>query len=708
MRSFQKKWWLLGGLVACFFHSEGVWSQLSSGGVPSSFSQKGIPNAPLVMLPQLPAVYENQAESDTIHLKPLIFAYSFDLSYDMEKDGRWDTLADGRLIWRIGFVSPGAYSLNVIFSTFDIPAEGRVFLYDLSKETVLGAFTSAVAGKNKVFPVMPVPGECLIVEYNLPAGVKETGMLEIGRISHDFRNIFHLMGTKDGSFGMSGECNLDINCAIANDWQLHKHSVCRLLVNGNELCSGVLLNNTAQDGKPYLYTVNHCIGNQSDAATTLAVFNYESPYCNGPDATITQSLSSATLHATSDKLDFTLMELNSMPPASYHPYYAGWKRIENGISSTVCIHYPQGDVKKFAQDNNPPVSATYSDASSTYDPNAHWKVNRWDIGTTEAGSSGSPLFEQTGLVVGILTGGDARCGKSINDYFAKTARAWSDYADTTEQLVYWLDPLNTGAYSLAGYNPYSSDELNARYLVSTSRQCQGDEVVFTDFSSGDILQYDWQFGDDAVPPTASGPGPHKVTYNADGVKNTRLIVYDATTSDTMTSAPTILVNVPVTAGFSYAEDLNHWIRFTDQSTNAARYYWDFGDNATPVTQMSPEHRYANTGNYETYQRVSNQACTDTMSEAIVVTAVEESVIMGFRIYPQPADRILHLEWDQSYEQGSAILFDVTGRTILSKGWRDNMTRTEIPCGDLAPGVYTLRIYLGSTIVNMKVVITHKY
>ena len=42
-----------------------------------------------------------------------------------------------------------------------------------------------------------------------------------------------------------------------------------------------------------------------------------------------------------------------------------------------------------------------------------WWIRGWDIGSTEGGSSGAPLFNAGQRVIGLLSGGIARCGDSI-------------------------------------------------------------------------------------------------------------------------------------------------------------------------------------------------------------------------------------------------------------------------------------------------------
>ena len=48
------------------------------------------------------------------------------------------------------------------------------------------------------------------------------------------------MTTKDNRYNSSQPCNIDINCPEGTPYSVEKRSVCRLMINGIELCSGVL------------------------------------------------------------------------------------------------------------------------------------------------------------------------------------------------------------------------------------------------------------------------------------------------------------------------------------------------------------------------------------------------------------------------------------------------------------------------------------
>ena len=73
------------------------------------------------------------------------------------------------------------------------------------------------------------------------------------------------------------------------------------------------------------YKYRFCsITDNNDAAKSIFVFGYESPWCDGPDGRVTHSISGSLLKATNINIDFSLVELTSFPPVTYKPYFAGW------------------------------------------------------------------------------------------------------------------------------------------------------------------------------------------------------------------------------------------------------------------------------------------------------------------------------------------------------------------------------------------------
>ena len=288
----------------------------------------------------------------------------------------------------------------------------------------------------------------------VPSFIKNPGLLKIAHVGKGYEDFVSDSRLKDEWYGASESCNVDINCMENSEIKKLKYSVCRIIYLGNERCTGTLINNTGNNARPLVLTAQHCLSNNFTAETSIFYFDYESPYCNGPDGNSLKSISGSSLIATTDnKLDFALVELTADPPFNYRPFFTGWNNTNIPPDNSFSIHHPLGDVKKIAIDFD---QATTDDYGEGYDVNTHWLISDWETGTTERGSSGAPLFNQNGELTGTLTGGDANCELSVNDYYQKLYHSWEDYQDRSQQLKYWLDPADSGDENLDGYDPFES------------------------------------------------------------------------------------------------------------------------------------------------------------------------------------------------------------------------------------------------------------
>ncbi len=438
--------------ILIFLNSFLAFSQINQGGTPHSWEINDLKELEMHNLQSTKNEF-TKVNTDRIHSGAFEFAKLINANINMYEKGTWNNLPNGDKVWRIQLKSKGAFSLNILFSEFVIPIGAKVFIYSPNREMVLGAFTSENNKKSGKLATIPLSGDELIVEYYQPKNAEFDGILTIGNVGHDYVNAFR---AKDGNFGRSGNCNIDINCMEGDNWQIEKHAVCRMIVSGKWLCTGTLINNAKEDEAPFVLTANHCIEYQDKAENTIFLFNYESPWCKGPDGNVSQTISGCDLIATKNKgdgyLDFTLVKLSKNVPVAYKPFFAGWDSRQNFPKNSTGIHHPWGDVKKISLDNDAPLKANYDEFG--YDKQTFWKVLEWDAGTTEGGSSGSSMFDQNHRIVGTLTGGEASCENSVNDLYQMFAASYASYSTDTNQLKKWLDPNNTGISYLDGYNPY--------------------------------------------------------------------------------------------------------------------------------------------------------------------------------------------------------------------------------------------------------------
>ncbi len=676
-----------------------VRAQISYGGSPAVPAHKSMNEIPVIRMPGFNvSEYLRKTEAaDTRSLKPMIFAKPFELAVEPSQDGVWTVLPNGTGLWRVALESEGALSLNIIFSSFRLEPGVSVFVYNPDQSDIIGAFDNRNNSPSGTLALSPVRGDRLIIEMQVENGTGSYGELVIGRLNHDYTGIHDL---KISRTGRSDPCNLDINCPTGDQWQTHKNAVVRIMTHGNQFCTGVLVNNTANDGTPYLMTANHCIPGNEAAGNSIFFFGFERPSCNSNDSPPIQTLSGAELLATDSSLDFTLLELDDLPPRDYNPWYTGWNLSVSAPEKPVSIHHPLADFKKISSAYDPPSTSTFGG----YIPNGHWLIRQWDLGTTEPGSSGSPLFDRDGYLVGLLTGGTASCGSARNDFYSKFNLAWDRYSDKSRQLKHWLDSLNTGTEILPGFNPYANNEMEADFTISTTEICLGDNVVFTDFSSGDIESWQWDFGEGATPSGSNTQGPHLVKYAGSGTRTASLTVGNDTLNNTQEvefNLNVISENLPV-ADFSYEENLLS-IQFIDMSQNAENYYWEFSDTRIS-TQSNPLITYHSEGEYLISQLIRNRACSDTMIRSVLVTPVQdiEQPSREIRVYPVPAADLITIDTgDPSPLETTIELYSAGGQRLMIKEVPAGQTVITIDLSAYPGGTYILKIQSGYDHVNFK-------
>ncbi len=438
-------------LLLSLFVMVQIRAQISEGGTPpsfnlqSKFSQFDVPIQKMESVNREQLLKEDAAAQNDV-MKAYRFAKSLYVNFSTTNSGKWDTLDDGSRIWRLGLESTSAYSLNVIFDQYKLPEGAKVFLYNVEHDNILGAFNDSNNSDGGSLAVYPLYGDKIYIELFVPKKVSFEPELRIGQVGHDYTGTFGRPALDNNK--AAGSCNIDVNCPEGNDWKNEKKAVCRLILNGNGLCTGTLMNNAKKDGKPYVLTAHHCIADNPQTQNIVFEFNYEKTTCNGTTSTNKITVSGCNFRATADGIDFALYEMKNKLPASYNAYYAGWDATGTRPTKVTGIHHPKGDVKKISIS----AKSIVVTSSGGFTPNTHWLIPSWDKGVTEGGSSGSAIFDQNHRVIGDLTGGSSGCDNITgNDVYARVANSWKDLASSSQQLKYWLDPSNTGVLTLDGF-----------------------------------------------------------------------------------------------------------------------------------------------------------------------------------------------------------------------------------------------------------------
>ena len=147
--------------------------------------------------------------------------------------------------------------------------------------------------------------------------------------------------------------------------------------------------------------------------------------------------------------------------------------------------------------------------------------------------------------------------------------------------------------------------------------------------------YAWSFGAGATPSTATGLGPHSVSYSSTGSKTISLTITAG--SCTATSSNTVLVNTSPTSTFTVALPTicalaNNTFTFTGSAPVGATYTWNFGAGATPasaVTAGPHSVSWSTSGSKNITLQVSAGGCTSNITTQTV--AVNNSPVSTFTL-----------------------------------------------------------------------------
>ncbi|MEL7220574.1 MAG: serine protease, partial [Bacteroidota bacterium] len=405
-------------------------------------------------------------------------------------------------IYRLELQSLSALGLQIGLSNFQLRKGEKIFIYNSDKTVIYGAFTDFNNSPNNKFLSRIVEGNRVTIEYFVPEQYVNPLNLLVSKVVHVFRSDIIRSNRVEG-FDDSGSCTVNASC-----YNYSRESKAVVMWSGSgpeedfhSFCTGALINTATNGPKPaYMLSAAHCWEPYAYRYNEdfIAYFDYESSTCENPGVSpINAARTIAGAHSRSVghysifdvPTDYVLLELSTPPHFITDATYLGWDRSPEQNGTLINISHPSHDIKKIALSGSNAIRANKlvgcQPGTYTNTDIESFVINSWAVGVTQKGSSGSPLINSEGRLIGVLSGGSSRCADSPDadlcgdgsflsgpDHFARFDFAWSNpnskYNFPIQYLHSYLDPHGLNPTSIDLYDPTNPSSPGAGVLVGGS------------------------------------------------------------------------------------------------------------------------------------------------------------------------------------------------------------------------------------------------
>jgi len=398
-----------------------------------------------------------------------LFAIRKDIAIHKNNE-TWQQVNKHTWRWSTSFTLEEDRPIAFVFEEFALPPHSRLFVYDKQGKSVLGAYTYQNNNDSGNFMSDLISGREILIEYVVESErIPKAVPFNVKAIYQSLYSLETISASMeiDTGFMAARPCHPNANCPEGDLLDNQKRSICRILMvleEGLVYCSGTLMNNTLEDQRPFILSALHC----QDYFTPIHElwrfdFNFLAVNCESPtdSPSFDRIIGCRQLAAHRDS-DLLLVELNFTVPSSFDVYYAGWNRETDYVPQPAFhLHHPLGDIMKISVDEND--LRIHNDQirwdNGTRTPSMHHYRCELDVGAHQIGSSGGPLLDDAGRVVGQLHGGtvDSLDCSSNRSFFGRLSRSWTGGGDPDSRLSDWLDPFFSDTTLIDGLNQGESD-----------------------------------------------------------------------------------------------------------------------------------------------------------------------------------------------------------------------------------------------------------
>ncbi len=228
-------------------------------------------------------------------------------------------------------------------------------------------------------------------------------------------------------------------------------------------------------------------------------------------------------------------------------------------------------------------------------------------------------------------------------------------------------------------------------ILNQANLCVGQSLqASTNAQTG--VNYSWDFGLGANPNSATGPGPHSVSFATTGNRQIVLQAFNAGGQEVISNQ--VMVSALPVSQFNSIPGFNALqMQFNNLSQGApfSLVSWSFGDGNTS-NQNNPIHTYANGGNYSVKLKIENGCSTDSLEQNVYVSglSVNQPQNLNWLLLPNPNNGKFGVQIPEGELITAWRIVDLLGREVMqSEKTMGAQDWLEFDISALENGVYML-------------------
>lgn len=409
--------------------------------------------------------------------------FPIDKQIDIKQNGKKFTITEGT-VWIYTIESPSAETIGIHFKDIDVPEGALLSLiqgdeYSLKEGPHIYTHEDINKLKFPRYSYKFIFGNKMMIEYFEPVNSSEKRGVVIDQIEYGFYGVAKKKEKspdekrlKSEVFGTSqySSCQHDVVCQEVSGWENEANAVVYLQIrytyggDPNKLSTGTgfFINKAggySGTDHPVLITCGHLFAPKTDGQNIFdisntytdfyAFVNYQNRVCSDQTlysgtkirGSFNRLMLGSSYNKDGDPLqgyiesdDYAVMQttkdVNDLN--KYNILYAGWTSTPNYLNNGyVTIGHPGNDVKKINKDNDRAWAS--SGKFGLY----------FDLGVTEHGFSGSPVFNTSKKIVGWLCTGSGNC-QSVGMEDTTNHTTCGRFDDLHFSLIPYIDPNGVG------------------------------------------------------------------------------------------------------------------------------------------------------------------------------------------------------------------------------------------------------------------------